>query len=385
METYLKITVQAENRLFYDTNKESDLCISASVDVLEGTFDYNSILFNVKSVCDLQSKDKLYFAPGVTIPRVKLKNIYSEFDVRGVRAVEDADKAIIGNKTRDNMIDSNWLYAVETEAFRNFFNALIPGQHMDEYYHQKVMDALEFYQNDKILVTDYTSIRLLISPSLSFCISESQYQSSKHFYHVKSEYVETYKTLQTADLYTEDALLKYINGTDAVVIDKAMYNTLCDMFRSGDTDNTVLAMEIMANSNYFESLTYLLLLFNNWGSRISDQKSRNHVNFKGLCSYLNIHPGSINQDDLCKVLINKNAVNKENMTIVLNAFQDSLYDTYTYFKPVGITFSEEISKILNEQMVITLEEFTPEEAVTETQIEEDVIEHPIEPGFSPFL
>jgi hypothetical protein len=157
------------------------------------------------------------------------------------------------------------------------------------------------------------------------------------------------------------------------------------MFKSNDDDNHVLAMEIMANANYLESLVYLLLLFADYGSRMYNQRSRNHVNFKSLCGFLGVTVGDVDQDDVCKVLIKKNAVTKENMEIVLKHYQDTLADRHTYFKPHGITFSKEITALLNEQLVIPLQEFTPVEQVTETQIEEDVVEHRAESGFDPFL
>jgi hypothetical protein len=47
-----------------------------------------------------------------------------------------------------------------------------------------------------------------------------------------------------------------------------------------------LAMEIMANSKYVESLIYLELLFYRYAGRISDRHTKNHVNFKSLLGYL---------------------------------------------------------------------------------------------------
>jgi hypothetical protein len=98
---------------------------------------------------------------------------------------------------------------------------------------------------------------------------------------------------------------------------------------------------------------------------------------------LNIHPSGITQDKVCEVLLEKNAVTKENMTLVLKKFETTLPNYYTYFKPIGITFSEEISKILNEQLAIPLELFTPEKI--EEVIEEEVTESEfaVEDNFEP--
>jgi hypothetical protein len=314
-----------------------------------------------------------------------LKNIYSEFGVKSVRDIEQATKIFIGHKTDSIMFDYSWSYSISTEAFKAFINGLTPDVNIDSYYLQKVNDALEFYQNDLVLLKDYNSTRLLTEKNAPNFIPSNVNINSKQFYYVKPEYTEEYKAYQGVTLYNEDALLKYINGSDAVIIDETMFKTVSDMFKSDDDDNHVLAMEIMANANYLESLVYLLLLFGDWGSRMYNQKSRNHVNFKSLCGFLGVTVGDVDQDDVCKVLIAKNAVTKENMEIVLKHYQNTLMNRYTYFKPQAITFSEEISKLLNEQLVIPLEDFTPEEQVTETQIEEHVVEYRAESGFDPFL
>jgi len=384
METFLRFDIILPNNKWYNSRLPEDYNIEVGIDVIEGSFN-DRLKLKTESVCDIQQGDKLFFASGVTIPRVKLKNIYSEFGVKSVRDMDQATKIFIGHKTDSVIFDYSWSYSVPTHVFKTFINGLERDVNIDSFYLQKVNDALEFYQNDFVLLKDYSSSRLLTDKDTPNRIPESVNISSNPFYYVKPEYVEEYKAYQSVTLYNEDALLKYINGSDAVIIDEVMFNTLSDMFNSGDNDNHVLAMEIMANANYLESLVYLLLLFEEHDTKMYNQKSRNHVNFKALCGFLGVTIGSVDQDDVCKVLIAKNAVTKENMDIVLKYYQDTLIDRYTYFKPHGITFSEEISKLLNEQLVIPLQEFTPEEQVTETQIEEDVVEHRAESGFDPFL
>jgi hypothetical protein len=388
METFLKFTIDLTNHEWYNNKITANYNIAIGVDVTEGSFDTRFKLKS-ESVCDIQQGDKLFFATGVTIPRVKLKNIYSEFGAKSVRDIEQATKVFIGHKTDSAMFDYSWSYSIKTEVFREYINSLVPDVNIDSYYLQKAKDALEFYQNELVLVDNYGSSRMLTEAPVGIRIEGSI--NSTQFYFVKPEHIEEYKTYQGVTLYNEDALLKYINGSDAVIIDEVMFKTLSDMFRSDDLDNHVLAMEIMANANYLESLVYLLLLFGDWGSRMYNQRSRNHVNFKSLCGFLGVTVGDVDQDDVCKVLIKKNAVTKENMEIVLKHYQDTLVDRYTHFKPHGITFSKEITKLLNEQLVIPLEEFTPEhqveEVVTVTETEEEDVFKPTIVGFgsNPFL
>lgn len=370
METFLKFNIALNNTDFHRSGLFSDFVIDINIDVMKGLFGRDNLKFpNVNAECDFQKGDKIFFAPGINIPRVKMKNIYNEFGVRSVRDVDQADKVFVGAKTIDEMTSSYWYYAVKTEAFKTFFNSLTVDEHIDQHDFRKTTDALEFYTNEYVLIDSWSELRLLKDyASIPGHIQQDDIMGSNSFSYFTTEGAEIYEKLITKSLYHEDSLLKYINGTDAVVIDEKMFKTLSEMLVSGDTDNTVLAMEIMANSNYEESLVYLLLLFEDYGHKIGDQRTRNHVNFKGLTSYLNINAGGISQDMVCKILIEKGAVTKENMTLVLKRFEDSLPNHHTYFKPIGITFSEEISKILNQQLTISLEVFTPEE------VEEDVLE-----------
>jgi hypothetical protein len=59
------------------------------------------------------------------------------------------------------------------------------------------------------------------------------------------------------------------------------------MFESSDSDNHILAMEIMANSHYEKSILYLQMLLSNYYYQISNSHTRNHVNFKSMLSYFN--------------------------------------------------------------------------------------------------
>ena len=80
-------------------------------------------------------------------------------------------------------------------------------------------------------------------------------------------------------------MLEVVNGDEAVLIDLDTYQNLRNMFKSSDSDNHVMAMEIMANSNYLESLLYLEMLFFHHHQQIDYSRTKNHVNFKSLKNY----------------------------------------------------------------------------------------------------
>ena len=383
METFLKFDFGILNNDYVNSKLLKDFEIDVKIEALEGQFGSQFTFENIAADIDLQQKDKLYLAAGVTIPRVKMKNIYTEFGVKTVRDIDQADKVIIGRKTSDMMSDYTWLYRIKTAAFKNFINSLEVGVNIDQYYVDKVNEALEFYTNQYVVLNSWSDIRILTDCSFLPCqIQDPDYKHSSSFHYIKEDYREVYKDLITRDLYFEDGLLKYINGTDAVTIDETMFNTLSDMFRSNDQDNTVLAMEIMANSNYLDSLVYLLILFEEFGGPISNQRSRNHVNFKGLCAYLDIHPSSIHKDDIVKILLRKEAVTIENMSILLKYYYQDIsnYCGSNYFKVQAVTFTDEISQILEKQLVKKVEIFTLNKK------EEDVIEPGLpELGLNPVL
>jgi hypothetical protein len=101
------------------------------------------------------------------------------------------------------------------------------------------------------------------------------------------------------------------------------------MFNSSDKDNHVLAMEIMANSKYTESLIYLELLFHFHASRMMDSHTKNHVNFKSLVSYLNKEMRYLytDLDGVVDSLIRKDQFTPDKMEIVMNHLKEVITQT----------------------------------------------------------
>jgi hypothetical protein len=131
-----------------------------------------------------------------------------------------------------------------------------------------------------------------------------------------------------------------------------MFNTLSEMFESSDHDNWILAMEIMANCQYRESILYLGLLFYEYGNRIEQMSTKRHINFKSLVNYLGTDISGLSKDNVVDILIRKNCVTEEYMNILFKKFQDDVYNygSSVYFKVKTITFSEEVDKLLNKEM-----------------------------------
>mgnify|MGYP007090466677 CR=1 FL=1 len=86
----------------------------------------------------------------------------------------------------------------------------------------------------------------------------------------------------------------------------------------------------------------------------------NHVNFKGLCSYLGISPNYISKDDVVLGLLAKDAVTIDNMSVLIKKYHNEVSSRgdSTYFKVQAVTFNDQISQILEKQLVKRVEVFT---------------------------
>jgi len=104
-----------------------------------------------------------------------------------------------------------------------------------------------------------------------------------HFY---NEFVEELYNFWLNKSYDEKALTSILNNS--LVLDQDMYEGLCNLFASSDTSNHIMAMESMANCDYRESASYLLLLFSEYYKQMYASKTRNHVNFKSLLQFFDI-------------------------------------------------------------------------------------------------
>jgi hypothetical protein len=100
------------------------------------------------------------------------------------------------------------------------------------------------------------------------------------------------------------------------------------MLKSSDADNHVVAMEIMANSNYTKSCVYLMMLIMNNYIAIDTSRTKRHVNFKSLLNYLNLNPGNLHVDinKIIYFMAERELLTIETLDILRDeVLQDSLY------------------------------------------------------------
>jgi len=308
--------------------------------------------------------DKLYFLPGVNIPRVKLKDLTLQHGIKSVRDIDQATHVFCGNNTKDKLVTSHWYYDLDTELLREIVDN--SEGLMDDYYRENLRQALEFY-TEPIVIVEYSSASTLRNSGLIVLdkIEGNVLRSSNVYYTVDEENKDLFPGILSLDLYNESKLLKYINGVDAATIDDTMFLQISDMFKSSDQDNHIIAMEIMANSNYIDSLLYIEMLFERYAGQMSNCRTKNHVNFKSLISFLGKDKSYMGTciDDVVDSLITKDVFDIEKVEAIMKHYGQEIADQggTKYFEVKSVTLSEDAAKLLNTNYVHqTFPDFIPE-------------------------
>lgn len=338
----------------------------------------SSYSFNVSpNDYDPTKGDKLYFLPGVNIPRVKLKDLSLQHGIKTVRDIDQATHVFVGKNTKEKIVNGHWYYTINTSAVRAILND--PELVMDDYYKENLNQALEFYTETEIIV-DYHSASELRNSELPFVkryMIGNLSRSSTIFYSVDDDHKDLFPGILNLELYDESKLLKHINGDDAATIDATMFLQICDMFKSSDGDNHVLAMEIMANCNYIDSLLYLEMLFKDHADKMYNCHTKNHVNFKSLLSFLGKSKSNMdtNVDDIMKSLIHKGVLDTDKIDVLMEHYSNEIghRGNSTFFKVKTITVSPETLQLLNTNYVYEeLPDFVPENGVEVPEIHGDL-------------
>jgi len=319
-----------KNILYFECDLESHWSstdnteVSFHIDSWLGTFteDTTDLLNIVKEPYLPQKGDKIYFLPEVSIPRVKFKNVSLEYGIKTVRDSAQANVFFGCSKSAHHMTDTKWAYSLPVTELKAFIEII--AHRLEEHTVDKIETALEFYDNDVVAISWTIMNNIHGALSGTTC---SKY--SKRLVTIDDAYKEEFENLQSIKIYDESSVIDILNGEEATVIDKDMFEHIREMFKSSDRDNWVLAMEIMANSKYTESLIYLELLFYFNANRIADINSKNHVNFKSLVSYLGKNMRYLNTDidEVVDSLVKKDQFTPDKLEIVMEYLSGDIQNT----------------------------------------------------------
>jgi hypothetical protein len=322
--------------------------------------------------------DVLYIGPGCNIPRIKLRDLLLNNHAKTTNDITKATHIFV-DTTFQKMVNSLWNNTVSKAQLLQFSELLYKHDHLDQSEHV-VLESLikDLPDNEQINVASNVQYEIQRRSSDIYKgtpIINNPDSSSSYINHVKEDHVDNWKHIMDNldKVYDYKCLISHINAEDSITIDEKVFQQLSSMFQSEDQDNHVLAMEIMANSNYIDSLMYLEILFVDHGYKINDSATKRHVNFKSLVDFLGknlSYLGSTSSHTVIDSLIEKDVLTLDAIKYILNKYKDDFYHSSDHFEVKQVTLSDKLAKILNVNYIETVkEDFVPE--VIEEQIEEE--------------
>ena len=342
---------------------------SFELEILEGADDLNEIV-NAQGYVPVKG-DMIYLLPGVNIPRVKLKDLALNLGIRVVRDPAKANIIFAGRNSVAKITSSRWAYKVSSTFALERIKAICD----DGFYIQNLETAITSTGETDIFGS-YDDITNIIAYN-----TRNEYNSS-YIYTIDPEYSEMYTTVKSKTIYSETELLNNINGDDSTTIDEEVFQQLKNMFDSSDTDNHVLAMEIMANSKYEDSILYLLMLISENAYKINSSNTRNHVNFKSMLTYFGWQPRDVNHqntENIVEMIDNKGLLTVDMIKRLYQEYSEDIIRNIYYddvFEVKEVTIKKEYLEKLN---LGSINLINPEEDSVITrpdpvEVEEEVLE-----------
>ncbi len=348
-----------------------------------------------------QMKDKIYFMKGCTVPRVKLKDLSVKYKIRTTTDLSTATVVVGSDRAGEKLFKSTWMYKVPAKVFFATVEALKElSSDFDKYYVEMIDDILAGFDKDELeyIAGDWNTAKLCqatntnigpLGPAIlkKLGVTKDQYKKASYSYYandhvftISDDNLEIYDEVKTKNIIEQNALLEVVNGDDAVLIDLDTYQNLRNMFKSSDTDNHVMAMEIMANANYLDSLLFLEMLFFHHSSQIDNSRTKNHVNFKSLKNYLGRgNYSDTHIDSVFKSLLLFNKLDQDALAFIMEDqkayFSNNGFSNY--IKPSAYGINPEFQPQLNYKWVYKTETFVDQSTVIEVE-EEKVVEDTVE-------
>lgn len=340
-----------------------------NVDIIEGLEDSVSTFVNSKGYVPTKG-DTIYLLPGVNIPRMKLKDLALNLGIRVVRDPAKATVVFSGKSSVGKLTTSTWYYFADANTILENVKKLCS----DQYYIDKLDVAISSTGAKKVC-SGWSDMRNTL------CNGDMSIYESQYIYGIEPEYIDTYNAIQGKPIYCESELLTNINGDDSTVIDYDVYKQLKSMFESSDDDNHILAMEIMANSHYENSVLYLLMLISDFSHKISNTHTKNHVNFKSMLAYFNWIPRNITSqsaDDIIKMIDEKGLLTLDMIQVLYKEYTGDIHRNIAYddvFEIKEVTIKQDY---LNKLNLTSLNLINPEELEVTDPVDEIVTDELIE-------
>jgi hypothetical protein len=243
----------------------------------------DAVIAAMKADFKFEEGQTFYYLPDVNIPRFKLKLFTDKANAKSTMSTEKADYIFIGSIPNSRHVNSLTNKEVTYQSYKkindilgnNFINTLRTVPEFLPVYDQLLKDFEMF----DIIFSNETMAKMdkFLRDKLHKYIWFGYGYDNLNFISLKSPKL-------ISKLRFESELLSLLNE-DSVVITDEKQKELQAMFDSKQDDNIILAMEIMANSNYEESiLNNYMLLITNLGI-IASYKESGHRNFQSFLMF----------------------------------------------------------------------------------------------------
>lgn len=311
----------------------------------------DEVLIDTKGY-QFSASDKLFFMPGCTVPRFKVKQLCEATGMSVVKTPDRATVIIKGDDTSKEVTSLSYDYhTVTVDQLRDWINDNYSVGNIGTLKLKQELDKEDIF--DMVVLSDYNVRGPLISgPSnasskwVKKTIKDTQ---TTEVWASEDKRIRDFDKILDLNLpivYQND-LLAIINTNN--VMDKHMYEEAVKMFDSEDTNNHVLAMELMANCDYQKSAIYLLSLLKKFHSKISYRKEKDHVNFSALCTFFDVQAGCYyTLDGIIEILTKRNLISSSELPILMEIAREDLEDDISsnYFKISGIEPNDELAEAI---------------------------------------
>ena len=280
--------IKPRNQLVFDNTRPSGFRLEKIYNVtLE-----DAIAYSKTKEVNLNEANKVFFTPLVKTIRFKLKALCDKVGVSSTNKIETADYIFLNDVDKYNSCKN---YSNKQIQFPRFYKMRLGNKEdgLSDYLGQPAGRYSEIYDDELSEQIKASKLDIIISEedfdawTVWFRGITGNYPWITYAFD-KVNFISLSNPSNYYKLRHESHLISIINE-DAIIITDQKYEELKRMFESGDNENMVLAMEIMANSNYEESIlnNYLLLIENSY--RLYHCKESSHKNFQSLLNFYDMN------------------------------------------------------------------------------------------------
>ena len=287
-----------------------------------------------------------FIMPDVGIPRFKLKLFADENKMKNTNKPESATVIFYSEYSRfknykhsTNHIEYVDYYRNKTADVIKYIEDLQEAGHYGHISDKNLMKLKALSKTNEYIYSHQVSNRRFFSELIYKKLGNWLGTNSGDPYPIyDSHSLEELFEINPNILLVEERSVQQYLTKDSVVIDQKKYNELCKLIDTQENENVVLAMEIMANSNFAKSVVPIFQLLISRGNILYNRGNVNHVNFKYLLNYFDFSSSSLSNNSITpsdvegvfRILKAHNQFTKETVDKFLAFFNEQ--NAYTTFE-----------------------------------------------------